>query len=41
MKVKQYEAQLFIGCGITKDSIPEDEYWETVNKSMTMKKCVL
>jgi isochorismate synthase len=32
------EATLFIGGGITKDSIPENEYLETVNKSMTMKK---
>ena len=32
------KAQLFIGCGITKDSNPVDEYIETVNKSMTMKK---
>ena len=40
MKVKQNKAQLFIGCGITKDSNPEDEYWETVNKSMTMKKII-
>ena len=40
MKIKQNSAQLYIGCGITKDSIPEDEYWETVNKSMTMKKII-
>ena len=32
------EATLFIGGGITKYSIPENEYLETVNKSMTMKK---
>ena len=38
MKVMPNKAQLFIGCGITKDSNPEDEYMETVNKSMTMKK---
>ena len=35
------KAELFIGCGITKDSNPEDEYRETVNKSMTMKRCIL
>lgn len=29
---------LFMGCGITKDSIPEKEWEESVNKSMTMKK---
>lgn len=38
MKVMPDKAQLFIGCGITKDSNPHDEYMETVNKSMTMKK---
>ncbi|MGV3697414.1 chorismate-binding protein [Flavobacterium sp.] len=38
MKVMKDKAQLFIGCGITKDSNPEAEYLETVNKSMTMKK---
>ena len=41
MKVTQNKVALFIGCGITKDSNPEDEYWETVNKSMTMKRCIL
>ncbi|MCF6132896.1 chorismate-binding protein [Flavobacterium wongokense] len=40
MKVLGNRAQLFIGCGITKDSNPEDEYIETVNKSMTMKKII-
>ncbi|WP_293870143.1 chorismate-binding protein [Flavobacterium sp.] len=38
MKIIKDKAQLFMGCGITKDSIAEDEYKETVNKSMTMKK---
>ena len=38
MKIIKNKAQLFIGCGITKDSNPVDEYIETVNKSMTMKK---
>ena len=37
MKIVKNKAQLFIGCGITKDSNPVDEYIETVNKSMTMK----
>ena len=32
------KAILYIGCGITKDSIPEKEWQESVNKSMTMKK---
>lgn len=31
-------ATLFMGCGITKDSIPEKEWEESVNKSMTMKR---
>lgn len=32
------KAHLYMGCGITKDSIPEKEWEESVNKSMTMKK---
>lgn len=35
---KTAKANLFMGCGITKDSIPEKEWEESVNKSMTMKK---
>jgi isochorismate synthase len=31
-------ANLFVGCGITKDSIPEKEWEESVNKAMTMKR---
>ena len=38
MKVGQQQAHLYIGCGITKDSNPEKEFLETVNKSMTMRK---
>ncbi|KGO96959.1 isochorismate synthase [Flavobacterium enshiense] len=38
MKIKDKKAHLFVGCGITKDSDPEQEFLETVNKSMTMKK---
>lgn len=38
MKVSENEATLFIGCGITKDSNPEKEFLETVNKSQTMKR---
>ncbi len=34
----QTTAKLFMGCGITKDSIPEKEWEESVNKSVTMKK---
>lgn len=32
------KAHLYIGCGITKDSIPEKEWEESVNKSVTMKR---
>ncbi|WP_162126087.1 chorismate-binding protein [Flavobacterium phycosphaerae] len=38
MKIVGDTAELFMGCGITKDSVPEDEFTESVNKSMTMKK---
>jgi isochorismate synthase len=38
MKINDKTANLFIGCGITKDSNPEKEFFETVNKSLTMKK---
>lgn len=41
MKIKGKVAELFVGCGITAASIPADEFQETVNKSMTMKKCIL
>jgi isochorismate synthase len=40
MKVTKTTAELFIGCGIVKDSIPSDEFMETVNKSLVMKKIV-
>ncbi|RZJ72174.1 isochorismate synthase [Flavobacterium sp.] len=40
MKVKDGVAQLFIGCGITKDSEPEKEFFETVNKSLTIRKAL-
>ena len=32
------KVNLFMGCGITKDSIPEKEWEESLNKSMTMKR---
>ena len=38
MQIKNNQVYLYIGGGITKDSIPEKEWLETVNKSMTMKK---
>lgn len=37
MELEQKKLHLYIGCGITKDSNPEKEYFETVNKAMTMK----
>lgn len=37
MKMEENQANLFIGCGITKDSKPEHEWEETVNKAKTMK----
>ncbi len=37
MKIDDSIVQLYMGCGITKDSIPNKEYIETVNKSMTMR----
>jgi isochorismate synthase len=38
MQIKNKHAHLYIGCGITEGSIPEKEWKESVNKSMTMKK---
>lgn len=40
MKINGNDVQLFMGCGITKDSVPEKEFMETVNKSLTMKRIV-
>ena len=37
-KLATTKAHLFMGCGITKDSVPEKEWEESVNKSTTMKK---
>ncbi|MBC7525009.1 MAG: isochorismate synthase [Flavobacterium sp.] len=36
MKIENKEIKIFVGCGITAESIPENEYFETVNKSKTM-----
>jgi isochorismate synthase len=41
MQIKDQQAHLYVGCGITKDSNPEKEWTETVNKSLTMKKIIL
>ncbi|MFD1079733.1 chorismate-binding protein, partial [Longispora fulva] len=38
MKLRENAAYLYVGGGITKDSDPEAEWEETVNKSQTMKK---
>lgn len=38
MQIRDAQAHLYMGCGITKDSIPENEWMESVNKSMTMKR---
>lgn len=37
MEIQTNKISFYIGCGITKDSIPEKEFFETVNKSVTMK----
>ncbi len=38
MEIDKAKAHLFMGCGITKESIPEKEWEESKNKSATMKK---
>ena len=38
MQIENNVAHLYMGCGITKDSNPEKEWKESVNKSMTMKR---
>jgi isochorismate synthase len=38
MEIRDSQAHLFMGCGITKDSIPEKEWEESSNKSATMKR---
>lgn len=37
MEIIKDNAEIYVGCGITKDSKPEKEYIETKNKSVTMK----
>ncbi|MFY7810148.1 MAG: isochorismate synthase [Flavobacterium sp.] len=37
MQIIKNQARIYVGCGITKDSIPENEYLEIVNKSKTMR----
>jgi isochorismate synthase len=38
MQIQENNAILYMGCGITKESVPEKEWEESVNKSMTMKR---
>lgn len=40
MQIKDNQVYLYMGGGITKDSIPEKEWLETVNKSSTMKRII-
>ena len=40
-KLDKTEARLYIGCGITKDSNPKNEWQETENKAMTMKNIIV
>lgn len=37
MKIVNQQATIFVGCGITKDSDPDAEWEETVNKSKIMR----
>lgn len=37
MKVTSNKVYVYVGCGITKDSLPEAEFLETEHKSMTMR----
>lgn len=38
MEISNAQAHLFMGCGITKDSVPKKEWEESINKSATMKR---
>jgi isochorismate synthase len=38
MQIQDNKAILYMGCGVTKESIPEKEWEESVNKSVTMKR---
>ena len=38
MKINKNKSFIYVGCGITTKSNPKEEYIETVNKAMTMKK---
>ena len=36
-----FKINIYVGCGITKDSNPEMEFLETENKSMTMRNIIV
>ena len=40
MQLKNAQAMIYVGGGITKDSIPEAEWEETVNKAQTIKSVI-
>jgi len=40
MKIENKQVTIFVGCGITKESNPESEFFETLNKLQTMKKAI-
>lgn len=40
MQIYDSKAILYMGCGITKDSIPEKEWRESINKSASMKRAL-
>ena len=40
MNIVNNFVNIYVGCGITKDSIPENEFIETINKSKTMRKVI-
>lgn len=40
MEIERGSTHLYVGCGITKDSIPEKEFFETQNKLGTMLKVI-
>ena len=40
MEISNSNTYLYVGGGITKDSIPEKEYEETQNKAQTMYKII-
>lgn len=37
IEIAEKQLNVYVGCGITKDSVPEKEFIETENKSMTMR----